>query len=43
MSNWVPGYPGDLEVKIKLFPDSGSAALRQLTLIHEKGAKSFSF
>ena len=38
---WVLGIPGDLEVEGKLSPFSGSAALRQLNLIHKKGPKVF--
>ena len=38
---WVPGTPGDLVVKSKLSPHSGSVALRQLNTIHKKGPKAF--
>ena len=33
---WVPGAPGDRVVKSRLYPSSGSVALRQLNTIHKK-------
>ena len=33
---WVPGTPGYLVVKSKLFPCKGSVALRQLNPVHRK-------
>ena len=38
---WAPGTLGDLIVKIKLSPRSGSVALRKLNLNHKKGPLSF--
>ena len=34
---WVPGTSGDVVVKSKLSPRSGSVALKQLHPIHKKG------
>ena len=34
---WIPETPGDLEVKMKLSPYSGSATLRKFNPINKKG------
>ena len=36
-----PGPSGDLVLKSKLYPDSGSIVLRQLNSIHKKGPQFF--
>ena len=38
---WVPGISGNLVVKSKLSPRSGSISLRQLKPIHNQGARKF--
>ena len=38
---WAPRTPEELVVKNKFSPRSGSAALKQLNLIHKKGPQSF--